>query len=144
MNIPLALLNLLHQKVRTAVAVGGVTFAIVLLFMQLAFLNSAERSATVFFENLHFDLILTGPAYMEATRAGGFPRSRVYQALAVPGVKRAAPLYVESNLWRIQRKKTADGGPEPAPDKPRRPGLLRRRRSPTQQAGGDRGAEGAG
>src|SRR6516225_7826194 len=106
MNIPLALLNLLHQKVRTLVAVGGVAFAIILLFMQLGFYGSAEASATVFLENLDFDILLTSPDYLDISRPGTFPRSRVYQALAVDGVADGAPLYLNFNFWRIKA-----GGP---------------------------------
>jgi putative ABC transport system permease protein len=102
MNIPLALLNLLHQKVRTLVAVGGVAFAIILLFMQLGFYGSAEASATVFLENLDFDILLTSPDYLDISRPGTFPRSRVYQALAVDGVADGAPLYLNFNFWRIK------------------------------------------
>ena len=35
MRTPLAWKNLTHNRVRTAVAVAGVTFAVVLIFMQL-------------------------------------------------------------------------------------------------------------
>src|SRR5437660_12025212 len=103
MKLPLALLNLYHQKVRTLVATGGVAFAIVLLFMQLGFYGSAEASATVLLDKLHFDVILTSPDYLDATRPGSFPRSRLYQAVAADGVDGGAPVYVATHLWRIPK-----------------------------------------
>ena len=46
MKTPLVLHNLVHNKVRTLVAVAGVSFAIILVFMQLGFFASAETTAT--------------------------------------------------------------------------------------------------
>jgi putative ABC transport system permease protein len=101
MKIPLTVLNLLHQKLRTLIAIAGVAFAILLIFMQLGFYGSAEATATLFLHKLDFDLILTSADYLDINRPASFPESRLYQALAVEGVASAAPLYVSANLWRI-------------------------------------------
>jgi putative ABC transport system permease protein len=100
MKTPLALLNLLHQRVRTCVAVLGVTFAIVLVFMQLGFLGAVEATATLLFERLDFDLLLVSSEYREVNRPGKFPLARLQQAEAVDGVERAVPLYLGFHLWR--------------------------------------------
>ena len=47
---PLAWHNLWHQPVRSGVAVIGVTFAAVLMFMQLGFLEAVKASATVIYD----------------------------------------------------------------------------------------------
>lgn len=104
MRLPLAVLNLWHQKIRTLVAIAGVAFAVVLLFMQLGFLGTAETSALVLLDNLKFDIILTSPNYLDINRPGAFSRTRLYQALSVDGVARAAPLYVGATLWRVHDK----------------------------------------
>ena len=101
MRIPLTLHNLLHQKVRTLVAIVGVAFSILLIFMQLGFYGSAEATATVFLSKLDFDLIIISTDYLDINRPGNFPRSRLYQAPAVANVASISPLYISGTLWRI-------------------------------------------
>lgn len=101
MKIALTLHNLLHQKVRTLVAIVGVAFSILLIFMQLGFYGSAEATATMFLSKLDFDLIVISTDYLDINRPGEFPRSRLYQAPAVTGVVSVSPLYISGTLWRI-------------------------------------------
>ena len=54
MKTPLVLLNLLHQPVRSLVAVLGVAFAVLLVFMQLGFYGSAETAANTLYHALDF------------------------------------------------------------------------------------------
>lgn len=100
MKTPLALHNLLHQKIRTGVAVLGVAFAIVLVFMQLGFLGAVQATATLLYERLDFDLLLVAADFREVNRPGTFPKVRLRQAEAVASVERAVPLYVGFHLWR--------------------------------------------
>jgi putative ABC transport system permease protein len=100
MKTPLALLNLLHQKVRTCVAVLGVAFAIVLVFMQLGFLGTVEATATLLYERLDFDLLLVSADFREVNRPGAFPKARLQQAEAYSPVERAMPLYLGFHIWR--------------------------------------------
>ena len=44
---PLAWLNLVHERVRTLVAMAGVAFAIILILMQLGFYNSVRLTASL-------------------------------------------------------------------------------------------------
>src|SRR6266852_5771011 len=92
MNTPLAILNLLHQKVRTCVAVLGVAFAIVLVFMQLGFLGAVEATATLLYERLDFDLLLVSADFREVNRSGTFPKERLQQVETFTAVEHAAPL----------------------------------------------------
>lgn len=99
-ELPLSWRNLLHEKARAAAAVAGVCFAIVMVFLQLGFFDSAVRSATAVYGRLDFDLLLTSPEYLHLTSAGTFPRIRLDQARSVPGVASVSPLYVGYGLWR--------------------------------------------
>jgi putative ABC transport system permease protein len=101
MKIQLTVLNLLHQKLRTLIALIGVAFATILIFMQLGFYGSAATTATVFIDKLDFDLILLSPDYLDINRPGTLARARMAQAPSVPGVVGVVPLYVAGNLWRI-------------------------------------------
>jgi putative ABC transport system permease protein len=100
---PLALRNLLHQKARTATAVAGVTFACILLFMQLGLYTAVEFTATMLFDRLDFDVVLLSRDYLDFNRCRSFPRIRLAQALAEDGVASATPLYVGANLWQNPR-----------------------------------------
>lgn len=100
MKTPLVLLNLLHQPVRTTVAILGVAFAILLIFMQLGFYGSAELSATTLYDALHFDLLIRSRDYLCLTSARPFPRYRLQQTLSHTAVAGVAPVYIEWQLWR--------------------------------------------
>jgi putative ABC transport system permease protein len=97
---PLARLNLLHNKVRTLVAVGGICFAVTLLFMQLGFFASVLKTAMLIYDGLDFDLLISSPNYVVLTQAETFPRARLQQAEALPGVEAVWPVYVSRVLWR--------------------------------------------
>lgn len=97
---PLALYNLCHQPVRSAVAVIGVTFAAVLMFMQLGFLEAVKGSATVFYDALDFDICLLSRDYDCFTDARTLPATRLTAARGVAGVRSATPLRIGMFAWR--------------------------------------------
>ena len=100
MKTPLAWLNLTHQKKRTIVAVAGVSFAALLVFMQLGFYGAALGTATLIYDQLDFDIVILSPQYIDINRPGAFPTDRLYQAQSVPGVNFAAPLLISPGPWR--------------------------------------------
>ncbi|HEY7153449.1 MAG TPA: FtsX-like permease family protein [Gemmataceae bacterium] len=102
MKTPLVLLNLLHQPVRSLVAILGVAFAVLLIFMQLGFYGSAETMANTLYHALDFDLVLLSSNYLNTTNPRSFPRYRLDQALAHTDVASVAPLYIDWQTWRIQ------------------------------------------
>jgi putative ABC transport system permease protein len=89
-----------HQPVRSGVAVVGVTFAAVLMFMQLGFLEAVKNSATVIYDVLEFDICLRSRDYARFSDARSFDRSRVSDALEVKGVASASSLLVGVLSWR--------------------------------------------
>jgi putative ABC transport system permease protein len=100
-HTPLAWLNLLHERMRTLVAIAGVAFAIILILMQLGFYYSVRLTASLVYDRLNFDLLLASPNYLYMVRSGSVPRERLVQAESHPDVARAMPLYVGLNLWRM-------------------------------------------
>src|SRR3954464_1780670 len=97
---PLAWHNLWHQPVRSGVAVIGVTFAAVLMFMQLGFLEAVKASATVIYDVLDFDICLRSRDYDRFSDARSLDRLRLSQAREIEGVSAAAPLWVGVLSWR--------------------------------------------
>ena len=54
-NIPVAWLQLSKEKLRLLVALSGVSFAVILVFMQLGFRASVDESATRYQRGLDYD-----------------------------------------------------------------------------------------
>lgn len=100
MKTPLAWRNTVHNKVRTFAAVSGVAFAILLVFMQLGFYDSCRTSATMVYDLLDFDAIILSPQYVHLRKTGTLPEMRLRQAVSVPGVLRATPVYAFDAEWR--------------------------------------------
>jgi putative ABC transport system permease protein len=100
MKTPLAWHNLVHHRVRTGVAVSGVTFAIVLMFMQLGFLEAVKATATMIYDSLDFDLCIRSRDYGYFSDPRSFPQIRLAQAQSVEGTRAATPIYVGIFSWR--------------------------------------------
>lgn len=99
-NTRLAWHNLRHQPVRSGVAILGVTFASVLMFMQLGFLEAVKASATVIYDELKFDICIRSRDYDRLSDARSFDRVRLAAARGVAGVEAATPLFVGMFAWR--------------------------------------------
>jgi putative ABC transport system permease protein len=100
MKTPLAWHNLWHQPLRSGVAILGVTFATVLMFMQLGFLEAVKASATVIYDVLDFDICIRSRDYNYFSDARAIDSLRVTAAQAVEGVESTAPLLVGVFSWR--------------------------------------------
>lgn len=100
MRIFLAWHNTLQNKKRSFAAVAGITFAVLLVFMQLGFLQTAKTNSTIVYNYFHFDLILVSTRFEALDRAHYFDTSRLLQARVVPGVKDVAALNVSTGRWR--------------------------------------------
>jgi putative ABC transport system permease protein len=83
------------------VAILGVAFAILLVFMQLGFYGSAEMAATTLYDALDFDLVLQSRNYLNSTRPRTFPLYRLSQAREHPDVESIAPVYIDWQAWHI-------------------------------------------
>jgi putative ABC transport system permease protein len=96
----LAWLQLRRQKIRFAVAIAGVSFAVVLMFMQLGFQDALFRSAVNVHQRLKGDLFFLHPNYNVIAFPIHFPRVRLYQALGFPGVASVTPVYTSPAQWK--------------------------------------------
>lgn len=100
MRVPLAWRNLKHQLTRTIVAVAGVAFALLLIFMQLGFYGGVERTATQLYDVLDFDLVMVSSQYVDLNQTRSFSQERLVQAMNVPGVASAVPFGVYAQRWK--------------------------------------------
>jgi putative ABC transport system permease protein len=94
-RIPLAWRNLTHDRRRLLVAISGIGFAVVLMFMQTGFRNALFDSTVNVLEGLDADLVLVAKARYAMPANQTFAVGRIYQARACEGVRAAYPLYIE-------------------------------------------------
>ena len=101
---PLAWAQLSHQKVRTAVAMGGIAFANVLIFMQLGFVNLFAGGAILLPKHLQGDLFITNADAKFINSFSTFDRTRLYQAAAFDGIISVEPLYLKDVTWAYDKE----------------------------------------
>jgi putative ABC transport system permease protein len=98
--VPFAWRSVAHQRRRSAVAAAGVAFSILVVFLQLGFYRAVVRTATAIPSHLDADLVLVSPRFVHLSEADEIDRARLFQALAVPEVASARPLYLRYARWR--------------------------------------------
>ena len=96
----LAFLQLWREKLRLLIALLGVSFAVILIFMQLGFQDALFTSAVNVHTRLAADIVLISPqsAYLASMKP--FPRRRLQQARAVDGVESVAAIYTFVSPWK--------------------------------------------
>src|SRR3954468_8437837 len=92
----LAWTNLTHDLRRLLTAISGVAFAVILIFMELGFLNALLESTVQVLRRLDGQIMLVSRAQYALIAAERFDIRRLYDAHEVPGVAAVAPLYLES------------------------------------------------
>lgn len=100
MKTPVALLNLWHERTKTLVSIGGVAFALLLVFAQLGFKGAVSFTATNIFSNLNFDILLRSQNYVHLYEPGTVPRQVLATAMNTPGVESAYPFWIVLHNWR--------------------------------------------
>jgi putative ABC transport system permease protein len=98
--IPLAWLQLRKEKIRLVVAMAGVAFAVILIFMQLGFRNAMLESAVRYHKQLLYDLAMISPKTQFVGLTQSFSRRRLYQALAAEDVESVSAMYLEQGSWK--------------------------------------------
>ena len=97
-EIPLSWSQLSHQKTRLAVAMSGISFANILIFMQLGF------RATMFDGITNVADSLTGEVFLVNSQDKfignqSFSKDQLYRAASVDGVESADALYYSQTSW---------------------------------------------
>ncbi len=105
-KIPLAWLQLSHEKIRLLVAIAGISFADILMFMQLGFRDALFDSAVKFHTNVNGDVFLIAPQSTALISMKSFPRRRLYQTLSFNGVDSVTPIYLGFKIWKNPVDKT--------------------------------------
>ncbi|AFZ54388.1 ABC transporter permease DevC [Cyanobacterium aponinum] len=100
MKTPLAWLQLSKEKIRLLIAIAGISFADILMFMQLGFKTALLNSAVRIHENIKGDIFLISPQSDALIGMKSFSSRRLYEALAVKEVESINPLYIGFTTWK--------------------------------------------
>jgi putative ABC transport system permease protein len=104
---PLARRNLVHDKVRLAVTLTGIVFAVVLIVVELGLFVGFTVTTSSIIDHSNVDLwvVSKGTPYIE--QGAAFSERKLYQVLATPGVASAEKYIVRFTQW-----KTPEGAQE--------------------------------
>jgi putative ABC transport system permease protein len=98
--IPLAWLQLQREKVRLLIALAGIGFAVILMFIQLGFQDALFDSAVNLHKNMQGDIFLISPQSTALIAMRSFSQRRLYQAAGYPNVESINPVYLGLALWK--------------------------------------------
>jgi putative ABC transport system permease protein len=101
-TVPLAWRNLSADKTRLLRSISGISFAALLMMIQLGFRDAFLDSALAIIRNVDGDIFLTSPTKFRFGRQDGFSYRLLYAARAVPGVAWARPIHGEwlTSSWK--------------------------------------------
>ncbi|WP_341526532.1 ABC transporter permease DevC [Nostoc sp. UHCC 0302] len=99
-KIPLSWLQLTREKTRLAVALAGIAFADILMFMQLGFRDALYYSNVRFHTSLQGDIVLISSQSTALLAMKAFSQRRLYKALDLPAVQSVHPIYLDYTSWK--------------------------------------------
>lgn len=97
---PLAWLQITREKTRLLVALAGIAFADILMFMQLGFKDALYQSAVRPHQMLAGDLFVINKQFETLIAVKSFNRDRLYQLSGIKGVKSLSSMYINMAQWR--------------------------------------------
>jgi putative ABC transport system permease protein len=106
--VSLARRNLLHDRLRFAITVAGVAFAVTLVLVQVGLFMGLLDKATVTIQHAAADIWVTSRETPNVDFAHAFPETNVLRVRGVPGVERADNLIVA--FMNIQLPSGAEEG----------------------------------
>jgi putative ABC transport system permease protein len=98
--IPLAWLQLKRETIRLLIALAGIGFAVILMFIQLGFRDALFDSAVRLHQTFQGDIFLISPQSTALIAMRSFSQRRLYQALGYEGVATISPIYLDFALWK--------------------------------------------
>jgi hypothetical protein len=90
-RLPIGWLQLRHNRTRLIAALAGVTFANLLIYMQLGFLGALLNGIRLPYASFDADILIQASDANTLQDGSPLPRNRMLEALSVPGVAEATP-----------------------------------------------------
>lgn len=104
---PLAWKNLTHDVWRLFIAMAGVAFAVVLMFMELGFWGALLESTVQLLRKADGEIFLVGSAHYSLISGERFEARQLQRARQVAGVRAAKPIYIEGMAGLLRHGNTA-------------------------------------
>ncbi len=108
-RIPLAWLNLTHDRRRFATSLAGVGFAVMLMFMFNGFMNALYDSQLQLLNRFNGEIIIVNRLRSNMFVPRAFARRRLYQARAFAGVQNAYAIYISEVNWKNPETRKSRG-----------------------------------
>ncbi|MEE3719437.1 ABC transporter permease DevC [Tumidithrix elongata RA019] len=96
----LAWLQLRKERARLLVAIAGISFADLLMFLQMGFRGALFSSAVEFHQSLNGEIVLLSSRSRSLISLDRFTERRLYTAAGVTGVESVSPIYLNFIQWR--------------------------------------------
>ncbi|MDN5786655.1 ABC transporter permease DevC [Pseudorhodobacter sp.] len=100
-RLPIGWLQLSHNRMRLVAAVAGVAFANLLVFLQLGILGALNGATVAPYALLNADIMISATDTHTLTDGSNIARARMFQALGVPGVASAMPLFLGTLEFKL-------------------------------------------
>ncbi len=97
---PLGFKQLKHDKMRLLTAIAGITFADILIFMQLGFSDALYKTNTQYPRKVQSDLVVLSSQAENFDQLKTFSRRRLYQAQDIAGVDTTDALHLATKEWK--------------------------------------------
>src|SRR5260370_9401311 len=107
---PLARRNLFHDKIRLAVTLTGITFAVLLVVVELGLFLGFSTTTSSLIDRSRADLWIASRNVPYIEQGSPFSERKLYQVRATPGVASAKKDIVRFASWKHH-----DGGQETVP-----------------------------
>lgn len=104
-KIPLAWLQLSREKTRMLVAIAGISFADMLMFLQLGIRNALFDSAVQLHDSLQGEIVLISGRYQSLISLNQFSERTLYKAQGFTGVQSVSPVYLNFSQWKNPQNK---------------------------------------
>lgn len=98
------------RKTRLLVALAGIGFADILMFMQLGFKNALFDSSVRLHNSLQGDIFILNSNSDTFTKLTSFSQRRLYETLAVDTVESVTPVYIGLASWKNPKKRQRKNG----------------------------------
>lgn len=103
-RLPIGWLQLTHSRARFASALAGVAFANVLVFVQLAIMNSMATATMKPYGFFQADIMISASDANSMTEGGNVARQWIFQAMEDPAVNSGTGLFVANVSWQRSDK----------------------------------------
>ncbi|MBU6174008.1 MAG: FtsX-like permease family protein [Planctomycetes bacterium] len=97
---PVSLLNLCAQPARAVVSIGGVSFALLLIFMQLGFRGAVGNTAVIVYGKLKGDIVMRSLDYVHLYEPKTIDRAWMEIVASHPNVASVDPFFIMLQRWQ--------------------------------------------